>query len=67
LHYKNEITGIINCCSGLPVSIKQFVKDYLQKTGQHISLNYGFYPYTDYEPMHFWGDNSKLKMILDNE
>jgi nucleoside-diphosphate-sugar epimerase len=64
---QNEITGIINCSSGQPVTIKQFVKNYLQKGDQNISLNFGFYPYTDYEPMHFWGDNSKLKMILNNE
>jgi len=62
---QKKLTGIINCCSGKPVSMKQFVEDYLQKKNANIKLNLGFYPYPDYEPMEFWGDNSKLKIILD--
>lgn len=64
---QDKVGGIINCCSGHPVSIQDFVKNYLEKINTHISLNLGHYPYTDYEPMHFWGDNSKLKSILNNE
>lgn len=64
---QKETTGIINCCSGHGVTIKQFVEDYLKTKDKTIELNTGYYPYTDYEPMHFWGDNSKLKTILDNE
>ena len=60
---QDEITGIINCCSGKPVTVKQFVEDYLRKKNKSIKLNLGFYPYADYEPMAFWGDNSKLKQI----
>ncbi len=56
-------TGIINCCSGRPVTVKQFVLDYLQSVNKTISLNLGYYPYVDYEPMSFWGDNSKLVRI----
>ena len=64
---QNKLTEIINCCSGQPITIKQFVKNYLQKVNKEISLHFGYYPYTDYEPMHFWGNNDKLKMILNNE
>lgn len=64
---QQRITGVINCCSGKPVTVKQFVESYLQKKQQTIKLNLGFYPYPDYEPMYFWGDNSKLKKIINNE
>jgi len=64
---QDDVTGIINCCSGQPVTVKQFVEDYLQKKNKTIKLNLGYYLYPDYESMHFWGDNSKLKTILDNE
>lgn len=64
---QNNLNGIINCCSGFPVTVKKFVEKYLEKIGQHIQLNLGYYPYADYEPMHFWGDNKKLKTIIDNE
>jgi dTDP-6-deoxy-L-talose 4-dehydrogenase (NAD+) len=61
---QTEITGIINCCSGIPVTIKQLALDYLAANNKSIKLNLGYYPYPDYEPMHFWGDNTKLKTII---
>ena len=61
---QNEILGIINCCSGEPISIKELVKNYLIKNNKQIQLNLGHYPYADYEPMEFWGKNNKLKSIL---
>lgn len=64
---QNKITGLINCCSGQPVTVKQFVESYLQHKNQAIKLNLGHYPYPDYEPMRFWGDTTKLKTILENE
>jgi dTDP-6-deoxy-L-talose 4-dehydrogenase (NAD+) len=64
---QKQVTGIINCCSGQPVKIKDFVNDYLAQKKQTIALNLGYYPYPDYEPMRFWGDNTKLKNILTNE
>ncbi|HMJ46680.1 MAG TPA: NAD(P)-dependent oxidoreductase [Ferruginibacter sp.] len=63
---QNRVTGIINCCSGEPVTVKKMVENYLKQKQGSISLNTGYYPYTDYEPMNFWGDNTKLKSILSN-
>lgn len=61
---QEHVTGIINCCSGTPITISQLVENYLVEKNQTIKLNKGFYPYPDYEPMNFWGDNSKLKKII---
>jgi nucleoside-diphosphate-sugar epimerase len=61
---QDKVTGVINCCSGKPVTIKDFVLEYLSKKERKIELNLGYYPYPDYEPMHFWGDTTKLKSIL---
>lgn len=63
---QQKIQGIINCCSGQPVILKEFVLDYLEKNNKNIKLNLGYYPYADYEPMRFWGDNKKLQNILKN-
>lgn len=63
---QNQIEGIINCCSGKPITVGKFVKEYLEKKNKKISLNLGYYPYPDYEPMAFWGDNNKLKRIINN-
>jgi nucleoside-diphosphate-sugar epimerase len=64
---QKKVTGIINNCSAVPVTVQEFVEDYLKAKGKKIKLNLGHYPYPDYEPMRFWGDNKKLKSILENE
>jgi nucleoside-diphosphate-sugar epimerase len=64
---QQQQSGVINCCSGKPVSVKDLVQQYLKQNGKEIKLNLGFYPYTDYEPMAFWGSTRKLNTILDNE
>lgn len=62
---QDRVTGIINCCSGIPVTVKEFVQSYLEVKNKSIQLNLGYYPYADYEPMNFWGDNTKLSAILN--
>ena len=37
---QNNISGNINCCSGLPVTVKELVRDYLQKAGKKIELTW---------------------------
>ena len=63
---QNKITGIINCCSGKPISIRNLIENYIKEKDADIKLNFGYYPYPDYEPMAFWGDNSKLLKIINN-
>jgi dTDP-6-deoxy-L-talose 4-dehydrogenase (NAD+) len=64
---QNKITGNINCCSGQPVTVKEMVSDHIRKSGKKIELNPGYYPYPDYEPMAFWGDNKKLQQIINEK
>ena len=47
--------GIYNICSAIPISIKKLVEEYLKQKKEKINLNFGYYPYPDYEPMAFWG------------
>lgn len=63
---QDKVTGIINCCSGEPISIRKLVKNYLAEKNKSVELSLSFYPYPDYEPMAFWGDNTKLNKILNN-
>lgn len=60
---QKEVEGIINICSGIPVTVKDFVRKYLAAQKKTIELNFGYYPYPDYEPMHFWGNDAKFKLI----
>lgn len=59
-------TGVINVCSGRPISIRKLVADWQKERGSQIALNLGHYPYADYEPFAFWGDRSRLNAIIGN-
>jgi nucleoside-diphosphate-sugar epimerase len=61
---QQKVDGVINSCSGYPVSIKQLVDNYIKRRNAMIKLKLGHYPYPDYEPMAFWGENKKLNSIL---
>ena len=61
---QQKVGGIINCCSGQPVTVRELVENYLDEKKASIRLNLGYYPYTDFEPMAFWGDTEKLKQII---
>lgn len=64
---QNNIAGNINCCSAQPITIREMVNDYVRKSGKNIKLNLGYYPYPDFEPMSFWGDNKKLQKIINGK
>ncbi|MDP9203387.1 MAG: NAD-dependent epimerase/dehydratase family protein [Gemmatimonadota bacterium] len=52
--------GIVNICSGTPISVRGLVEGWVRQSGSGIKLNLGYYPYLEYEPMAFWGDRAKL-------
>ncbi|MDA8230317.1 MAG: hypothetical protein M0006_03170 [Magnetospirillum sp.] len=52
--------GIVNICSGRPVSVRRLVEGWIAEKGWTITPNFGHYPYPDHEPMAFWGDGRKL-------
>lgn len=57
--------GVVNVCSGQPVSVRTMVERWIAENVWSIRLNLGKYPYPDYEPMAFWGDSSKLEQCLE--
>lgn len=61
---QKDVEGIVNCCSGKPISVRRLVENYISAHDTNISLNLGYYPYPEYEPMAFWGDNTKLEKIV---
>ena len=62
-----DCNGVVNICSGTPISIIDLVENHLKKHSVNIALNLGFYPYPEYEPMSFWGDTSKFESKCLND
>ncbi len=63
---QDEITGIINCCSGKPVSLADRVEQFIKDNGFKIKLKYGAFPDRPYDSPAVWGDASKIKQIMHN-
>lgn len=55
--------GIVNICSGTPVSVRYLVERWSQEFGWDLIFNFGKLEYSDYEPMAFWGDTQKYEHI----
>lgn len=57
--------GVVNVCSGAPVSVREIAASVVARHRSPIQLNLGHFPYLDYEPMAFWGDRHKLNRSLE--
>jgi dTDP-6-deoxy-L-talose 4-dehydrogenase (NAD+) len=56
--------GIVNICSGAPVSVRSLVQRWIDDNRWTIRMNLGRYPYPDHEPLAFWGDAGKLRLCM---
>lgn len=57
---QNKVNGIINICSGQPVSLKNKVEEFLQERNLNIKLEYGVFPERPYDSPIIYGDSSKI-------
>ena len=62
---QTKITGIINCCSGKPVSLKEKVESFLKENNLKIKLEYGVYPDREYDSPAIWGNNDIISKIIN--
>lgn len=61
---QDEVTGIINCCTGKPVSLAEQVEWYIKSRQLDIKLQYGAFPDRPYDSPGVWGDTAKLEQVL---
>lgn len=64
---QSKIDGIINCCTGNPVSLGEKVEEYIKNHGLDIKLNYGAFPDRPYDSPCVYGDPTKIQEILNLE
>lgn len=63
---QTEVTGIINCSSGKPVSLKTMVLRFIETNNLKIVPVWGEFPIRPYDSRAIWGDNQKIKQIMGN-
>lgn len=61
---QKEVTGVINCCSGKPVSLAEQVEWYIKENKLDIKLEYGVFPDRAYDSPSVWGNSEKIEKIM---
>lgn len=61
---QDEVTGIINCCSGSPKTLSEQVEEFILNNNLKIKLDYGAFPDRPYDSPAIWGDSSKIERVL---
>jgi len=64
---QTEVSGIINVCSGKPVSLAERVEQYIRDNALKIELDYGAYPDRPYDSPIIYGDATKINKILSGK
>jgi len=64
LSFLNKNFGIVNVCSGKPISVKNLVLKWKKKFKWKIKFKFGGKSLKKYEPNSFWGSTFKFKTIL---
>lgn len=61
---QKEVKGIINCCTGKPISLAERVNQFIADNGLDIKLDYGAFPDRLYDSPCEYGDATKINLIL---
>lgn len=64
---QDKVNGIINCCTGEPKTLAEQVEEFIRQHGFKIKLSYGEFPDRLYDSPGLWGDNAKIKEIMQGD
>ena len=63
---QQEVDGIINCCTGTPKPLGEAVREFIEQHKLDIILDYGAFSERPYDSPCVYGDNAKIKQIMNN-
>jgi len=61
---QEDVDGVINVCTGEPVSLADRVERFIQEHHFDIKLQYGAFPDRPYDSPGVWGDASMIRQIM---
>ena len=64
---QSEYNGIINVCTGNPMSLADKVESYIKEHNMNIKLKYGAFPDRPYDSPGTWGDATKINAIMERK
>jgi len=63
---QDEVTGIINICSGKPEKLADRVERFIKENHYDIKLKYGAFPDRPYDSKAVWGNDQKITKIMQS-
>ena len=64
---QEEVTGVVNCCSGKPVSLADKVEEFIREHHFKIRPEYGAFPDRPYDSPGVWGNPDKINQIMKKQ
>ena len=61
---QTEVTGIVECCSGRPVALRDAVETFISRHELAIRPDYGAFPDRSYDSPGIWGDASRINEVI---
>lgn len=62
---QDEVLGIINICSGKPEKLADRMEKFIAENDFNIRLKYGAFPDRPYDSKAVWGNDDKIKQIMN--
>jgi dTDP-6-deoxy-L-talose 4-dehydrogenase (NAD+) len=62
---QSVVSGVIECCSGRPVALRDQVEEFIADHGFQIRPEYGVFPDRTYDSPAVWGSVEKISKILN--
>lgn len=62
---QDNVTGIINICSGKPEKLADRVERFIKENSYKIKLKYGAFPDRPYDSKAVWGDSKRIETIME--
>ena len=59
------MNGIINICYGRPERLSDRVERFIKENDYNIKLKYGAFPDRPYDSKAIWGNDTKIKSIME--
>jgi dTDP-6-deoxy-L-talose 4-dehydrogenase (NAD+) len=64
---QDEVLGVVNCCSGVPLSLGERVEQFIRERGLDIALDYGRFPDRPYDSPGIWGDPTQVRRVMERD
>lgn len=61
----HDVTGVVNCATGVPVSLAEQVESFIADNDLGLTLKYGAYPDRPYDSPGVWAEASAIHEVLN--